>query len=47
MKDKREIHLTVRCKDHLREAVKARSKALNVRQSDFIRFALEKAIESH
>ena len=44
-KDLKNNHLKVRCQSHLRQAILTRSKALNVRPSEFIRFALEKAIE--
>lgn len=47
MKEIKSNHLKVRCESHLREAILRRSKDLNVLPSEFVRFALEKAIESH
>lgn len=47
MKDSKNKQLVVRYESHLRQAVLSRSKALNVKPSEFIRFALEKAIERH
>jgi len=47
MKDPKNKHLRVRCQAHLRQAILSRSKALNIKPSEFVRFALEKAIERH
>jgi len=44
-KDLKNSHLKVRCEEHLRQAILSRSKELKVRPSEFVRFALEKAIE--
>lgn len=47
MREIKNTHLKVRCESHLRQAILSRSKSLNIRPSEFVRFALEKAIERH
>lgn len=47
MKDLKNSQLVVRYEEQLKQAILIRSKALNVKPSEFVRFALEKAIESN